>query len=319
MNPNTHLYLAMDQGGHASRASLFTANGDLIGSSSVPIRTHHSAADRVEHDPEEMVASVHTAINAALRYAGPSPIIAAALATQRSSVVCWDNHSGEALSPILSWQDRRTSAWLQQLTSHAAEIRQRTGLPLSPHYGASKLRWCWDHLPAVQNAWKDDRLAWGPLASFLTYRLTEEHTLAADPANASRTLLWSLDSSDWDPSLANLFGVPIQALPPSVATRHAWGHISDGQRRIPLTLVTGDQSAALFAAGEPASGRAMINLGTGAFLQQGLSQRPPPSRLLTSLAYQDQAQRIYALEGTVNGAGSAFTWLASRLDGKKRK
>ncbi len=314
MNSNTHLYLAIDQGGHASRASLFTDKGDLLGGGSVVIHTRRPAAEHVEHDPEELVASVQSAINEALRYAGPVPIVAAGLATQRSSVVCWDTGSGAALSPVISWQDRRTAGWLQGLAGQSAEIRQCTGLPLSPHYGASKLRWCWDHIPAVQSAWQEGRLAWGPLASFLIYRLTEERTLAADPANASRTLLWSLDNGDWDPRLAQLFGIPIQPLPPCVATRYSWGHIHAGQRHIPLTLVTGDQSAALFAAGEPAADTVMINLGTGAFLQQGLPHRPPPSPLLTSLAYQDQTRRIYALEGTVNGAGSAITWLASQLD-----
>ena len=314
MNTKTHLYLAIDQGGHASRASLYTANAELVGGASVPIHTRHSASAQVEHDPEEMVTSVRAAINQAVHHAGHAPIVAAGLATQRSSVVCWDKHNGAALSPILSWQDRRTASWLQQFAGHAPEIQQRTGLPVSPHYGASKLRWCWDHLPAVQNAWKQGRLAWGPLASFLTYRLTEEQTLAADPANASRTLLWNLDNGDWDSSLAHLFGVPAQALPPCADTRHAWGHINVEQRHIPLTVVTGDQSAALFAAGEPSIGTVMINLGTGAFLQQGLIQRPPPSRLLTSMAYQDPTLRIYALEGTVNGAGSALAWTASLLD-----
>ena len=313
MNSNTRLYLAIDQGGHASRASLYTANGQLVYSHSVPLYTHHPAPEHVEHDPEQMVATIRAAIDEAVSYAGTAAIIAAGLATQRSSVVCWDRYSGAALSPVLSWQDRRTAGWLQQLASHAQEVYQRTGLPISPHYGASKLRWCWDHLPAVQDAWEHGRLAWGPLASFLAYRLTEERTLAADPANASRTLLWNLDNGDWDPSLTQLFGVPAQALPPCVDTRHTWGHLNTGKRHIPLTLVTGDQSAALFAVGTPVTGTMMINLGTGAFLQQGLTQRPPASRLLTSMAYQDQTQRIYALEGTVNGAGTALAWAASQM------
>jgi glycerol kinase len=305
--------LAIDQGGHASRASLYTIAGELIGNASIPVHTHHPAPDQVEHDPEELVTSVQAAIDGAMRHAGSATIVAAGLATQRSSVVCWDTDSGAALSPVISWQDRRTAGWLESLANHAPEIRQRTGLPLSSHYGASKLRWCWDHLPAVRNAWTDGRLAWGPLASFLTYRLSEERTLASDPANASRTLLWNLDSSDWDPRLATLFAVPLQALPPCVDTRHDWGHLGHGRRRIPITVVTGDQSAALFAFAEPAIGALTINLGTGAFMQLGLACRPPPSRLLSSLAYQDQGQRIYALEGTVNGAGSALTWVTSML------
>lgn len=313
MTPNTRLYLAIDQGGHASRASLYEENGSLVSSATAPIHTHYPAPNQVEHDPEEMVASVQTAIAEVLRKAGSYPVAAAGMATQRSSVVCWDKNNGAALSPIISWQDRRTAQWLQQFKSHSSEILQRTGLPLSPHYGAGKLRWCLDKLPAVQSAWQEQRLAWGPLASFLIYRLTEERTLCADPANASRTLLWNLGSSNWDPLLANLFGVPSEALPPCVPTRHAYGHILAGKRRIPLALVTGDQSAALFAEGENVSGQVIINLGTGAFLQQALSHRPPLSRLLTSVAYQDQAKRIYALEGTVNGAGSALTWAAKQL------
>ena len=314
MTPNTPLYLAIDQGGHASRASLYTADGVMVDSARVAVQTRHSAPEQVEHDPEEMVASVQTAIDAAVGGADTTSIVAAGLATQRSSVVCWDLDSGAALSPVLSWQDRRTAGWLERLTDHATEIRQRTGLPLSPHYGASKLRWCLDHLPAVRQAWKDGRLAWGPLASFLTYRLTEEKTLAADPANASRTLLWNLDDGDWDPRLAELFDVPGGALPPCTDTRHTWGHIAAGRHRVPLTVVTGDQSAALFAVDQLELGGVMINLGTGAFLQQGLPHRPPPSRLLAGLAYQDSTRRVYTLEGTVNGAGSALAWMAAQSD-----
>lgn len=235
------------------------------------------------------------------------------MATQRSSVVCWDKYSGIALSPVISWQDRRTAKWLQPYEGRTSEIRARTGLPLSSHYGASKLRWCLDHLSAVQSAWKEQRLACGPLASFLSYRLTEERTLCCDPANASRTLLWNLDSSDWDPVLTDLFGVPAAALPPCVFTRHAYGHMPAENRRIPLTLVTGDQSAALFSADEGVPGSVVINLGTGAFLQQALPQRPSASRLLASVAYQDHATRLYAQEGTVNGAGNALAWIAGQL------
>ena len=306
-------YLAIDQGGHASRASLFAENGRLVNSAAVAIATRHPDPDQVEHDAEEMVASVYQAIAEVLRGTGSRRIIAAGLATQRSSVVCWDKTNGTALSPVISWQDRRSAAWLQRFKDHAPDIQRRTGLPLSPHYGAGKLRWCLDHLPAVRSAQQKGRLACGPLASFLGCRLTEERALCADPANASRTLLWNLDDGDWDPVLAELFDIPLAVLPPCVATRHAYGHIPAGERRIPLTLVTGDQSAALFATGDTRGGEVMINLGTGAFLQQAMQRRPPTSRLLASLAYQDRKQRIYALEATVNGAGSALTWAAGQL------
>jgi glycerol kinase len=307
-----HCYLVIDQGGHASRALLFEADGRLIAAAEAAVSLQRPAPERAEHDPEELLASVRRAVGEVLRQAGGRTVAAAGLAVQRSSVVCWDRHDGRALSPVLSWQDRRNAEWLQGLTAHAAEIRRRTGLPLSPHYGAGKLRWCWDHLPAVRTAAQAGRLAWGPLASFLVFRLTIQRRLCADPANASRTLLCDLDRGEWDAQLAQWFGLSLEALPPCVPTRHDFGELEIHAHRIPLTLVTGDQSAALFAFGS-GPGQVMINLGTGAFLQQVVTQRPPASPLLASLAYRDQTTRLYALEGTLNGAGSALDWAAERL------
>jgi glycerol kinase len=305
-------YLAIDQGGHASRALLYEADGRLVTAAERPIALRRPAPEHAEHDPDEVVASIRAAVAAVLREAGDPEVTAAGLAVQRSSVVCWDRRDGRALSPVLSWQDRRNAGWLAGLQAEAAQIKHRTGLPLSPHYGAGKLRWCRDHLDTVRAAAEAGRLAWGPLASFLVFRLTAERRLCSDPANASRTLLYNLDSGDWDPLLAQRFGLDVDALPACVPTRHAFGELEIDGRRIPLTLVTGDQSAALFAFdGDPA--QVVINLGTGAFLQQAMPQRPPDTPLLTSLAYRDHRTRLYAVEGTINGAGSALEWVAQRL------
>lgn len=308
------LYLAIDQGGHASRAILFDQNGMSVAHAVVPIATYHPALQQVEHDAEEMASSVRAVAAAVIGQIDDDiPIIAAGLATQRSSVVCWDRRGGHALSPVLSWQDRRMADKLTGFFHAESLIQQRTGLLLSPHYGASKLRWCLDQLPAVQVALGEGRLAAGPLASFLAARLTEEGNLVADPANASRTLLFNLATADWDPELLDLFGIPTAALPACVPSRHRFGHIAVGRRRIPLTIVTGDQSAALFGFGPIDTDTILINLGTGAFIQRPIATRPAPTRLLTSLAYADPTTRVYVLEGTVNGAGSALTWAAAQL------
>ncbi len=307
-------YLAIDQGGHASRALLFSGTGTLIASAAVPIHTQHLAPQQVEHDAEEMIASLRSAIDEALRQAGnATTAITAGLASQRSSVVCWDRRDGRALSPIISWQDRRMAGWLQHFTQAEADIQSRTGLVLSPHYGASKLRWCLDHLPAVQDAFKLGRLACGPMASFLVARLTREAQSLADPANASRTLLFNLDTADWDASLLQLFGIPATVLPRCVPSRHRYGHIGTARGPLPLKIVTGDQAAALFGFGAPRTDSAYVNLGTGAFVQRPVSARPPASRLLTSLAYAQGASRTYVLEGTINGAGSALSWACAQL------
>ena len=114
-------------------------------------------------------------------------------------------------------------AWLPQFSPQAEAIRKATGLYLSAHYGASKLRWCLDNLPAVGEALRGGYLACGPLAAFLVFRLTREHALLVDPANAARTLLWNLQSRTWDPWLLDLFGIPADVLPACAPTRHAYG------------------------------------------------------------------------------------------------
>src|SRR4030095_11609205 len=134
-------------------------------------------------------------------------IVAAGLACQRSTVVCWDRADGRALSPALSWQDRREAGFLEQLSDRAGWIRERTGLVLSPHYGANKLRWCLETLPEVRAAAASDRLAAGPLASFLASRLLPEQPVCVDPSNAARTLLFDPATQDWVPELLDAFRV----------------------------------------------------------------------------------------------------------------
>jgi glycerol kinase len=179
---------------------------------------------------------------------------------------------------------------------------------LSAHYGASKMRWCLDHLPAAAAARREARLAMGPLASFLLFRLLEEKPLVADPANAARTLLWNLHVMDWDPWLLELFGIPVETLPRCAPTRHAFGTLQANNHRIPLTIATGDQSAALFALGMPSADTAYVNIGTGAFIQRPFSHPPDAPGLLSSAVYHDAVLALYVLEGTVNGAGAALRW-----------
>jgi glycerol kinase len=313
------LYLALDQGGSSSRAVLFDAVGREVASGQVPIATRRSADDRVEHDPEELVQSLLTAARDALDSpaVGGRPVAAAGLATQRSTIVCWDRHTGEALSPAISWQDRRNAAWLERhLGSRAAWVRDVTGLPLSAHYGASKLRWCLDELAAVRLALRDERLAAGPLASFLLHRLCDERPVVVDPANASRTLLYDPATLDWSAPLMQAFGISPDILPRCVGTQHAFGTLrATTELAVPLRACSGDQSAALYAFGTPSPATAFVNVGTGAFVQRVLQggSAKPASGLLQSVVRADTdsaANVTCSHEGTVNGAGSAVEWLA---------
>jgi glycerol kinase len=175
------------------------------------------------------------------------------------------------------------------------------------------MRWCLEHLPAVQKAQASGELVMGPLASFLVCRLVEGRPLLADPANASRTQLWALATRDWSPELLALFGIDAAVLPRAVTSRYAWGDLVTPAGPVPLTVVTGDQSAVPFAFGPLDPATAYVNLGTGAFVQRAVSgQLPDAPRLLVSVVWSTADHVDYLLEGTVNGASSALDWLAER-------
>lgn len=307
------IYLAVDQGGHASRALAFDAQGRALTSAFTAIGTARNALGHIEHDADELVLATRQAIDDVAQQLGAraTQIAAAGLVTQRSTIVCWDRTNGTPLSAAISWQDRRNAKWLERFAARAASIRARTGLMLSPHYGASKMRWCLDHLPAVKRAAAEERLAIGPLSSFLAFRLFEETPFNADPANASRTLLYDPKALDWSDELLELFGIARALLPACRPSIGAHGTIRIGERRVPVNVITGDQSAVPFAWGPPNSDCVFVNVGTGAFAQRTLSEPlPPGSGLLESVVLHDGRTSTLAHEGTVNGAGSALHWLA---------
>lgn len=310
------LLLVLDQGGHASRALVFDATGRQVAQAFAPIDTQRYGSDRIEHDPTEIVASLRTVVHDVAQNLGRDVdrIVAAGLATQRSSIVCWDATNGTPLSPVLSWQDRRNNTLVETLHTERARIQRLTGLVLSPHYGASKLRWCLDQLPAVQDALNRGVLRAGPLAAFVLHALLKERPLAVDPANASRTQLWDPAMRDWAPELLEWFGVPRSILPECVPTRHAYGVLAVGAHEVPLSICTGDQAAAPFADGALRNDTLYMNVGTGAFLlapsEHDVGDAAP---YLRSVLWSDGERVMYALEGTVNGAGSALDWLNERI------
>ncbi|MDH3900201.1 MAG: FGGY family carbohydrate kinase, partial [Gammaproteobacteria bacterium] len=245
------LTLALDQGTHASRAAVFDGHGNPVALTRHPVALHRHSRTQVEQSPDEILASLHTAMEGIFREPGvdPARITATGLATQRSSVLAWERNTGTALSPVLSWQDTRTAGQLGALASHDPDIRQRTGLHLSPHYGAGKIRWLLDNNAAVARTCRQGNLVIGPLASYLLHHLLAGHTNQVDHANASRTLLWNLQTGDWDDTLLELFDIPRHVLPDCRPITAAYGNTRNGN--IPVTAVNGDQTAALYAQGRP--------------------------------------------------------------------
>jgi glycerol kinase len=313
--------LTIDQGGHASRVIVFDSRGKIVASAHHEIETFTPANNRVEHDPQQLISSIKESLLEVAEQLGPtfSQVSSAGIATQRSSIICWNRKSGEALSPVISWQDTRAQKWLEPFTPHQSEIHAITGLRLSAHYGVSKFQWCLKNLPKVTKAAKDGELILAPLASYLLFKLLDEQPLLVDPANASRTLLYDHQQLEWSPQLLSLFDIKIERLPQPVESWHHYGTLTVGEHSFPLKLSTGDQSAALFSHGMPQRERLYINIGTGAFLQQPSNRYELDNdNLLCSITHQQEGERTYVNEGTVNGAGAALTWVKQQLGLEKK-
>jgi glycerol kinase len=319
------LYLVLDQGGSASRALVFDAAGHALASARIEVGDARPRPGWVEQDPDAVVQSLRDAADAALAQlddAQRARLQACGLECQRSSLVCWDRGTGAALSPVLSWQDTRAADWLAMQDLDVEAIRATTGLYPNAHFGLSKLRWCLDHLDAVQDAAADDRLLFGPLAAFLAHRLLAQRPGLVDPANASRTLLFDLARGDWSDRLLQRFGIARRWLPVVAHSDAEFGDLElssaaveklRGSRRshMPLRLLSGDQSTAAFAYGELRADAAYLNVGTGAFAYRLADIVPGGSKLLRSVVHWSNAPQ-YVVEGTVNGAGSALAWFAQQ-------
>jgi glycerol kinase len=308
------LFLALDQGGSASRALVFDVDGRERRAARVEVADRRPRPGWVEQDPEGVIDSVRQAAFSALAQLDADErarVDSVGLSTQRSSLVCWDRESGAALSPVLSWQDTRAAAWLQAQDLDVEAIRARSGLYPNAHFGLSKLRWCLDHLDAVRAAADDGRLLMGPLAAFLAFRLLEQRAALVDPANASRTLLFDLTRGDWDEAMLARFGIERAWLPAIARSDAHYGDLPlESGQRIPMRLLSGDQSTAAFAHGQLRPEAAYLNVGTGAFVFRA-SNAPAPGKLLRSVVNWSDAGPEYVAEGTVNGAGSALAAFAS--------
>jgi glycerol kinase len=309
------LILAIDQGTYSTRAIIFDSRGRAVSMARESVALSRHSRTGVEQSPEEILRSMETVVDAVLHdpEVDPDRITTAGLATQRSSVLAWDRISGKPLSPVLSWQDRRVEGGLSALAEYDADIRQRTGLHLSPHYGASKLHWLLENVSAVNAALQAGTLVLGPLASFLLHHLTDNAHEAVDDANASRTLLWNLQTRAWDSSLLELFSIPPQVLPDCYPIIADYGTTCNGG--IPVKAVNGDQTAALYAQGKPPENTIVVNIGTGAFALLPVSDpHSRPEGLLAGISQSSAQSANFYVEGTVNGAAAALEWAARQFE-----
>jgi glycerol kinase len=303
-------WLGIDQGSTATKVCLMDRRGKIQRFATRPIGTILRRPGWAEHDAESILRSVQAALDAALRGVDPGLIAGAGLACQRSTFVIWDPRSGRPLTPALSWQDRRGEEICAALRPRAPLIRRRTGLRLSPHYAASKIRWIFDRSPGLRRRAEKGAARIGTLDAFLLFRLTGGEAWSTDPTHAARTLLMDLRRLEWDPELLDLFRIPLAALPPIRPSAFPAGEIAVRGGRLRIAATVGDQQAALLGVGCRRAGEAAVNYGTGAFVVLNSGRRARRvSGLLTSVAWSSFEETRYLVEGTVNSAGGALGWI----------
>ena len=300
--------LAIDQGTTSTRGLRLTGSAAPEVFATHTHRQIYPQTGWVEHQPQEILSHIRKIIAAA------GPLDAIGLANQGESCLAWDSHSGEPVSPITVWQDRRTLQKIEMLKRNGAEMLTlgHAGLPLDAYFSASKLGWILEHIPAAQSLLARGRLHLGTSESYFIERLTGHY--ATDISTASRTSLLNLKSGQWDQDLCELFAVPIHALPEIRPSMGDFGHIKSNTQHIPLTASIVDQQASLYGHGCRQPGDAKITFGTGAFalMLSGEKRIEPDNGVLPTAAWQCNGQRPeYALEGAVYSASSAINWARS--------
>ena len=274
----------------------------------------------VEQDPEILLAATITVLNEVLGQDSETvnSLAGIGLTNQRETVVVWDRETGRPLHPAIVWQDRRTAARCNELRrqDHADKIYEKTGLSLDPYFSATKIEWLLEHVPGLRSKTADGTALFGTVDSWLLWQLTGEH--ATDDTNASRTMLFNIDTRQWDDEILSLFGVPRAALPQVLPSLSIYGRIKPGlvAAGVPIAGVLGDQQGSLLGQGIVSPGQAQVTWGTGAFLLMNTGNRRTRSQsgLLSTIARTSpNTKPVYALEGSVFVAGAAIQWLRDAM------
>ncbi len=315
--------LAIDAGTTGVTALLVTADGRVAASSCREFPQHFPRPGWVEHDPAEIWAATLAACGAALAAgagSGEAAPTAVGLTNQRETAVLWDRDTLRAPVPAVVWQDRRTAALCRRLqeAGHDGRVRELTGLRLDPYFTGTKLRWLAEHTPAAWAGVTAGSVAVGTVDSYLLARLTGGAMHATDASNAARTLLYDIAAGAWSAELAELFGVPLGALPEVRPSSGEFGR-TDPEHflglNLPVTGVAGDQSAALFGQACFGRGDAKCTYGTGSFVLVNTGDELVRSEhgLLTTVGWDLGAGLVYALEGSIFVTGAAVQWLRDGL------
>jgi glycerol kinase len=317
----SRLILSIDQGTTSSRAIVFDARGKILGSGQQEFTQHFPQDGWVEHDPEEIWDSVVWSVRQALDAAKVTAHVIAAIGitNQRETTLIWDRQTGKPIHNAIVWQDRRTAPYCAELKASGLEenLRKQTGLLIDPYFSATKIKWLLDNVPDARQQAENGELAFGTIDTFLIWRLTGGKNHLTDATNAARTLLFNIQSNQWDNELLTPFNIPAALLPEVKDCAADFGMTDPALfgAAIPICGVAGDQHAAVIgqACFEPGMLKSTYGTGCFALLNTGQDMVLSQNRLLTTIAYRLNGQTTYALEGSIFIAGAAVQWLRDGL------
>lgn len=314
--------LAIDQGTTKSKAIVFQDMNEPAGSYQIELKNNYPHNGWVEQAPEEIWQSVLKCCKQAILTANitASEVAAIGITNQRETTLIWDRKSGEPIYPAIVWQDRRTANSCKQLASDinaANQVNLKTGLLIDPYFSATKIAWILDHVDGARKRAEKGELAFGTIDTYLLWKLTNGKEHATDATNASRTLLFNIQTQSWDEELLTFFNIPKKILP-IVRDSNAPFGMTDASllgAEIPITGIAGDQHAATVGQACFTPGMIKSTYGTGCFvvLNTGDQIIRSTQHLISTIAYRINGKVSYALEGSIFSAGSTIQWLCNTL------
>jgi glycerol kinase len=313
--------LALDQGTSSSRAIVFDHDGNICSTAQQEFTQHFPQPGWVEHDPMEIWSSEAAVIAQAISQIGISgkDIAAIGITNQRETTIVWDAETGAPVCNAIVWQDRRTSAFCDELKARGLvdKIREKTGLIIDAYFSGTKIKWILDNVPGARERAEAGKLRFGTVDCWLVWQLTRGEVHVTDVSNASRTMLFNINTLEWDQELLDLLGVPRSMMPRVCSSSEVYGHTKTTifAHEVPIAGIAGDQQAALFGQMCTAPGSVKNTYGTGCFLLMNTGEKPILSRnnLLTTVAWKIGDTVNYALEGSIFVGGSVVQWLRDGL------
>jgi glycerol kinase len=320
--PDKSYILVIDQGTTGSASLLFDNSGQIVSSADREIRQIYPQPGWVEHDPVEIFQTSLAVAKEALQQAGVtiSQVKGLGITNQRETTVVWERSTGKPVTNAVVWQCRRTAPICEELKQQgmAEPIRDKTGLLIDAYFSGTKLRWILDNVPYGQRRAEQGDLLFGTIDSWLVWNLTAGAVHITDYGNASRTMLFNINTMQWDKELLAQLDIPEAVLPKAVPSSQVYGETTAGllgDARVPVAGIAGDQQAALFGQACYEAGMAKNTYGTGSFILLNTGDKPIPSKkgLITTVAWGLEGKVTYAMEGSVFITGAAVQWLRDGL------